>query len=167
MKLSVLSLTSSQQAEFEELSRNLGMESGYRWLSSSELPSTIPPTLRPKLSSALLMWERTSSDCTQIVCNGIRLEPKDNALDQEPFGVVVYSSGASTGGVFIHHGGWKGRTTPITSEVSQILASSSLGNYFPLGEVPSAGPGPLSDLSQTSHKDAFNAMIGQLVPRST
>lgn len=166
MRLSALSLTSSQQAEFEDLASGLGTASGYRWLSSTELPTAVPESLRRKLTSALLMWERTSSGMTQIVCNGVRFDQKAHALDQEPFGVVVHTSGASTGGVFIHHGDWAGRSLPVTSEVREVLESTSLGNYFPLGEVPSSSSGPLSDLSQTSHEGAFRAVINHLVPRS-
>ena len=166
MKASMHSLTSTEQAEFEALSRGLGIDAGYKWLSPAEYPTAIPASLREKFPSALLMWERTSSGCTQIVCNGIRLDAKANALDQEPFGVVVYSSGVSTGGVFIHHGSWDNRTVQITSEVTQTLESTGLGNYFPLGEVPSQSSGPLSDMSRTSHEGAFNAVISQLLPKS-
>jgi hypothetical protein len=114
------------------------------------------------MTSALLMWERTSSGSIYLVCNGIRHDVKDNALDQEPFGIVVHSSGASPSGIFIHHGDWRRRTTPITPAVSQVLDSTSLGNYFPLGETPSGSSGPLADLSDTSHEGAFKTMLQKL-----
>ena len=159
MELSTYSISSTQRAEFEELAQKCKLESGYKWLSSSEIPSAIPEPLRSKMPSALLMWERTSSGCVYLVCNGMRLDKKDNALDQEPFGIVVHSSGASTSGIFIHHGDWRNRTTPITPGVRLVLDSTSLGNYFPLGEVPSGSSGPLSDLSETSHEGAFRTML--------
>jgi len=166
MQFSIYSITSTQQAEFEELANKRKLESGYAWLSSSEIPSAIPASLRSKMTSTLLMWERTSSGCMYLVCNGIRLDEKDNALDQEPFGVVVHSSGASPTGIFIHHGDWRNRTIPITPEVKQVLESTSLGNYFPLREVPSGPSGPLSDLSKTSHEGAFRTTVQKLT-RST
>ncbi len=108
------------------------------------------------------MWERTSSGATFVVCNGIRLDGRAGALDQEPFGVAIYSSGASTGGVFVHHGSWQSRTTPITPEVQRVLSASSLANYFPLGEVPSKSSGALADLRHTSHEHAFRATVSKL-----
>lgn len=101
-----------------------------------------------------------------LVCNGIRRDDNDNALDQELFGIVVHSSGASHRGIFIHHGNWCDRTTRITREVLRVLDSTSLGNYFPLGGAPAASSGPLSDLTQTSHEGAFRTVLQQLA-RST
>jgi hypothetical protein len=109
------------------------------------------------------MWERTSSSSIFLIFNGIRLDQKDNALDQEPFGIVINSTGASTYGIFIHHGDWPNRTTPITSEVQKILESTSLGNYFPLNEVPQSSSGSLTDLQNTSHERAFNKTIDRLL----
>jgi hypothetical protein len=167
MKITNHSLTSTQQTEFEDLAQRLRTESGYKWLSSDDLPTAIPRSLRDKIPSALLMWDRTATGGTFIVCNGIRLDDKDDALDQHPFGLAILSSGASTAGIFIDHGNWSGRTIPITPDVRQVLESTSLGRYFPLGEVPQASSGPLSDLSGTSHEGAFRAVIRNLLSGST
>jgi hypothetical protein len=161
-----VSLASFHQSEIEELARSLGTNAGYCWLTPERYLSVIPERLKGKLPSALMMWERTDSGCTAIVCNGIRLDRRANALDQEPFGVVVYSSGASTGGVFVHHGAWANRTVAITPEVQSVLDSTTLGKYFPIGEVPSDSSGPLSDLKGTSHQGAFNTMMAQLFQKS-
>jgi hypothetical protein len=166
MKISTYSISSSQGAEFEELSKKCKLEAGYKWLSSTEIPSAIPDSLRSKMQSALLMWERTTSGSIYLVCNGIRLDKPFNELDQEPFGIVVNSSGASTYGLFIHHGNWNNRTIPITPEVRQVLDSTSLGNYFPLGEVSSNSSGALSELRRTSHEGAFKAVL-QILTSST
>ena len=162
MEFSTHSISSTQRAEFEEIANERELESGYKWLSSSEIPSAIPVSLRSKMTSALLMWQRTSSGAVYLVCNGIRRDDKDNALDQEPFGIAVHSSGASPSGIFIHHGDWHDRTTPITLEVVQVIDSTSLGNYFPLGGVPAGSSGPLSDLEETSHEGAFRTVLKQL-----
>jgi hypothetical protein len=168
MKFRSLSLTSTQQQEFETLAADPPYPAGYRWLDPDKVPTVVPGSLRRKFTSALLMWERTSSGATYVVCNGVRLDPKANALDQEPFGVAVHSSGASTAGIFAHHGSWMSRTVPITSDVQAVLESTSLGNYFPLGEVPSnSSQGPLVDLKNTSHEGAFQSVISRLVSRST
>ena len=115
------------------------------------------------MPSALLMWERNSSSSVFLVFNGMRLDKKDNAIDQEPFGIVINSTGANTYGIFVHHGDWPNRTIPITSEVQKILESTSLGNYFPLTEVPQSSSGPLTELKNTSHEGAFKKTINELL----
>ena len=114
MKVTTLSLSSSQLEEFEQIAKQYTSTSGFKWLSSSEIPTAIPKSLRNKLKSAMLMWERTSSSSVFLVFNNMRFDQKDNSLDQQPFGIVVNSSGASTYGIFIDHGNWQNRTTPIT-----------------------------------------------------
>ncbi len=163
MKFSTFSISSSQVEEFEQIAKKCNSSSGYKWFSSSQIPSAIPESLRNKLPSAMLMWERRSSSSVFLVFNNIRLDHKDNALDQEPFGIVVNALGASTYGIFIHHGDWLNRTTPITPEVQKILESTSLGNYFPLYEVPQSSSGSLTDLKNTSHEWAFKKMINKLL----
>jgi hypothetical protein len=167
MKFSVHSLTSTQQTEFESLARSFPSTGGYRWLATADMPSAIPASLRAKMRAALAIAEKTSSGCTILVCNGIRVDRKSSALDQEPFGVAVYSSGASTAGIFIHHGAWKNRTIPITPEIRLSLESTALAGYYPLGGAPSKSSGPLSDLSHTPHEGAFKAAMQQLLSRSS
>ncbi len=162
-KISVVSISSSQQDELEQLTHSFSTPNGYRWLSPGSYPSVIPGGLQDKLTAALLMWERTSSGCTVIVCNGLRVDQQANALDQEPFGVAVRASGASTSGIFAHHGTWQDRTIPITAEIRSILESTSLGKHFPLGEAPPNSSGALSDLSDTSHAGAFDAVVHEIL----
>ena len=163
MNFSTRSLSSTQRAEFEQLARGLHTTAGYRWITRDHLPTVVPPDLRRKMPRALLMWERRASGDTYLVCNGLRVDPKADAVDHEPFGLVVHSSGASTGGVFIHHGGWRGRTTPLTPELSAALESTGLTDYFPLAGAPSASSGPLSDLHRTPHAGAFTATLARLI----
>ena len=167
MKFSTRSITSTQCLEFEQLAGSLHTTAGYRWLSRDSIPSAVPWTLRRKMPKALLMWERTSSGDTYLVCNGLRVDPKTNAIDQEPFGLVVRQSGASTGGMFIHHGAWRGRTTTLTPRLRAALESTSFGEFFPLAGVPSASSGPLSSLSHTPHSGAFSATVARLIQPST
>lgn len=163
MKFTTFSLNSSQLDEFEQIAKQYNSTGGFKWLSSSEIPKAIPKPLRDKLKSALLMWERTNSSSVFLVFNNIRFDQKDNSFDQHPFGIVVNSSGANTYGIFIDHGNWQNRTTPITPEVISILESSSLGNYFPLCEkISQNSSGSLTDIKNTSHGSAFQEMISEL-----
>lgn len=162
-----MNISTTQQAEFENLAANFKIKAGYKWLQPNAMPSAIPDSLRNKMTSALLMWEQTSSGAIYIICNGVRIDNKDNALDQEPFGIVVHSSGSASWGLFLHHGNWKNRTIKITSEITQILESTSLDKYFPLGEVPVSSSGPLNDLKNTSHAGAFRTVIKNIISSST
>lgn len=166
MNISTYSVSSDHRRELERIAQDCSLESGYKWLSSTEMPSVIPQALKEKMPSAILMWERTSVGSIYLVCNGIRIDEKDSALDQEPFGIIVHSSGGSTFGIFIHHGDWNNRSVPITGEVRKILQSTSLSRRFPLGEIPSKSSGPLSDLKETSHEKAFRRVI-QVLEHST
>jgi hypothetical protein len=164
---SPLSITAEQQAEFEALVDSFHRPAGFRWLDPSNIPSAVPESLRAKFVSGLLIWEQNSSGCTYIVCNGVRLDGRANALDQEPFALAVRPSGASTAVMFCHHGDWTNRTIEIAQETRAVLESTSLGNYFPLGEVPAMSSGPLSALAGTSHEGAFKRSLWGLRRGST
>ncbi len=113
------------------------------------------------------MWEQSTSGTIYLVLNGVRLDAKDNALDEEPFGIAVSSTGADTSGVFIHHGDWQGRTIPLSTTHSGLLASTSLGQYFPLSRVPNSSSGPITALAKTSHEGAFNRMMKHFLGSTT
>lgn len=166
MKTSVLSLTSTQKSEFEGIANNFPYGAGYIRLTQDKLPSAIPESLRNKMPLAILMFEKTTDGRTYIVCNGIRYDEKTNALDQEPFGVAVYSTGSSPEGVFIHHGTWRRRSIPITQDIKGVLTSTGLGDYFPLTDIPTVSSGQLSELRKTSQEGAFNIMMNEITSRS-
>jgi hypothetical protein len=163
MKFSSVPISSSEREEFEHIARDVGSESGYVRLSTGEIPSAIPLSLRSKLTGAMMMWEQSTDGSVYLIFNGVRLDAKDNTLDQEPFGVAVNSSGADSSGVFIHHGDWEGRTVELSTASSNLLESTSLGQYFPLVHFPDASSGPLSDLAKTSHEGAFNRMMAHFL----
>ena len=156
-------ISSSERDEFERIARDIGAQSGYVRLSTGDLPAAIPLSLRSKLTGAMMMWEQSIGGSVYLVFNGVRLDEKDNALDQEPFGIAVNSSGADTSGVFIHHGDWEGRTVQLSTADSDLLQSTALGEYFPLGDIPQGSNGSLSDLAKTSHEGAFNRMMAHFL----
>jgi len=146
----------------EELPYGSGFIKTYR----DHLPTVVPESLKQKIEVAMVMYDKTTAGNTFLVCNGVRFDEKASALDQEPFGVAVYSSGSSPNGYFIHHGEWTGRSVNITSEVGDILTSTGLVKYFPLADIPSQTSGPLSELRETSHEAAFKIMLSEIVSRS-
>ncbi len=165
MKFCIEPLTSTDLIEVEELAKDFWGtdEGGYRRVSKNEIPNIIPETLRKKLYGAMIMGQQTTDGKVCLVVNCIRPDWNDNAIDQNPFGIIVYTSGASTQGVYIQHGNWHERSIPLTAELKRIITSTSLGDYYPLKNEPHNSSGPLSDLSRTSHEGAFNTIINYLV----
>lgn len=150
-------LTTDQQAEFEEIMP----ESGWRVIPGSELPSVFPYDFQSKLDSALVIVEPTDTGGTYLVTNAVRLDFKDKALDQEPFGLIVSDTGAGSIGVFIHHGTWSGRTEHPPEEFWEEATSSGIGNYF-LAVPPSGSMlGSLDELPK-GHRGAFDAVVESL-----
>ena len=75
-------------------------------------------------------------------------------LDHEPFAVSVLSSGASTGGMFVHHGDWEGRSVAPPAGFWDKVQESGIGDYFLANPLSNSTGGALADLP-TGHKNAF------------
>lgn len=103
-KYSWLTLTTTQCKEIE--SEN--MKSGWKRLSQENLPSVLPSEFRNKIDSAVMIAAPTSTGGTYLVYNNLRVDQKASALDQDPFALIVHSTGPSPNGVLIHHGKWGG-----------------------------------------------------------
>ena len=155
---SFVSLTPSQQEEVEQLSQT----PGWRALSKAELPSFFPEDLRERLDSAVVVTSSTmASDRTYVVCNGIRPDPRSREIDHEPFVVSVLSSGASTGGMFVHHGDWDGRTESAPTGFWEVVQESGVGDYFLPSPPSGRSSGTLAELS-SDHRAAFYRAVGLL-----
>ncbi len=96
-----------------------------------------------------------------LVFNALRVDPKAGAIDQEPFGVAVLPSGASTGGMFLHHGNWEGRTAPPPQGFWEVVIASGVGNYFYSNPPSGLTIGPL-ELLPHGHAEAFAAVVSRL-----
>lgn len=106
-KQSWFTFTSTQVKEIE----SEGMKSGWRILPQERLPSVLPSEFRNKIDSAVMVAAPTSTGGTYLVYNNLRVDQKSRAIDQDPFALIVHSTGPSPNGVLIHHGEWEGRTT--------------------------------------------------------
>jgi hypothetical protein len=156
-KVSYVTLTPDQRRELEELAR----KPGWRILPQERLPSVFSPAMRQKLDSALLVASGTGDGSTYLVCNAFRVDVKAQAIDQEPFAVIVTTSGSSATGAFVHHGNWPGRTQSPPAGFWDYVTASGVGNYFfaapPTGQIV----GELQDLSAGQRK-AFDAVIRRI-----
>jgi hypothetical protein len=156
-KESYVRLTSKQQKELAQLA---GTE-GWRLLSRDALPSVFPSSFRDKLTGAVLMVSRTVSGTTTVVCNAARVDASAQAIDQEPFAVVVYPVGVSSGGMFLHHGDWPGRTASAPPAFWQQVQASGVSTYFLSRPPYGATSGPLATLP-TGERAGFEAVVLRL-----
>ena len=139
---SPLPLSPDQRAELESYAA--ASSSGWYLTSQDSLPKAFAQSLRDKVDSALLIVSGTSSATTYLVFDALRVDKKAGLIDQEPFAVAVTGSGASSGGVFVHHGSWVSRSFAPPDGFWQIVQSSGVGNYFLAN--PGKTSGSLEDL---------------------
>jgi hypothetical protein len=147
-------LTPEQQAELEAFMP----ARGWRIVASRELPSVFPASFRSRIDSALVIATPTSTGGTYLITNALRVDFKDRALDQEPFGLIVHSSGADSSGVFLHHGAWSGRTVYPPASFWLEVSSSGVGDYFLAAPPSGQREGTLEELP-SSHRAAFATII--------
>lgn len=128
---------------------------GYHVLGSSDLLGFLPAGLQPKVQSAVLIVLPTSSGGTYALVNNLRVDRRAWEIDQEPVGAIIDSTGARAEALFLHHGGWAGRTLQPSTNFWDHVDASGIGAYFPLPNQPSSTSGPLRDLLGTGHLEAF------------
>lgn len=146
--------TSEQQAEFGRLAQT----PGWRIVSQSELPKVFPEVFRAEIDSALIIAAPTPTGGTYLVMSAVRVDLKAQALDQEPFGLIVHSTGAGSSGTFLHHGSWEGRTTQAPPQFWDEVSRSGIGDYFFAKPLSGLREGKLEQLSQ-GYRNAFEAVI--------
>lgn len=113
-KHSWLSLSTTQREWFEEWGRR---GEGFHILMSTDLTPILPSGLHRMINSAVLMVEPTSSGGTYVLVNNNRVDKPAWAIDQEPFGAIIDSTGARSVGLFLHHGNWAGRSSTSDSRL--------------------------------------------------
>jgi hypothetical protein len=84
--------------------------------------------------------------------NALRVD--DQEIDQQPFGVIVSSSGASSSGVWLDHGNWLGRTFEPPPEFWDPVDGRAIGSYYYSSPPSGKREGSLDQLSG-GHADAF------------
>jgi hypothetical protein len=159
-----LSLSSSHRDECERVSRASG--SGWWRVSKSDIPSFVPSGMRAKLDGGLWVVSGSSSGVTYMMFGAERVDLPADSLDIQPFGMAVYSSGASGGMALIHHGGWISRSAALPTDFGSIASSCSSGSYFFSRPPEGKTSGTLDELSP-GHKVAFDRILAALTPPST
>ena len=106
MSLSWIALSTAQQDELLQYQ----MAPGWRLLQQSSLPSCYSTGLLPKLDSGLLISSPISTGGVILVINNYRVDFKTRLIDQQPFAVIVYTTGVGSMGCFANHGDWRNRS---------------------------------------------------------
>jgi hypothetical protein len=86
------------------------------------------------------------------------------AVDVEPFGVIVHSTGPGPSGVFIHHGTWEDRTQYAAAAFWEEVLQSGVGQYFLANAPANRSAGPLTELPK-GHGGAFEAIVREIRAR--
>ncbi len=143
----------------------------YRVYSGKEVDlifaGILPADLYSQFTSVFVSASSTDNGKVYYMANGNRIDYKDRAIDQMPFGFAFIGDSISGSGILIQHGDWINRTThPPISFWRHITASGST-KYYPLSEMPAKKEGPLSDLKIDSQNEAFGKLIYKLRESST
>ncbi len=152
--VSRIDLTPEQRVE---LSPYFGTE-GWWLITQAELPGFVPPSLRPKIDSALVITAPTSTGGTYYVLSTLRLDRKERAFDNDPFGAILHITGPSTEGFLVHHGDWPGRTEAIPPGLWDELTRDGIGDYFFAIAPPGKRQGSLEEL-MVPHSGAFRETV--------
>jgi hypothetical protein len=156
-KSSWLNITPTQRSELAPIKAP-----GWQLVPGRDLPSLFSPSLRAKIDSAVLIAAQTSTGGTYLAYSANRVDGED--IDVQPFGLIYHSTGPGQYGVFIHHGNWKERTTPVPAGFTEYVSRSGIGGYFMTRPPDGLLSGALDQLPP-GHPGAFQAVINQLRAR--
>jgi hypothetical protein len=134
----------------------------YRILPSSVLAGVLPNELINQYANVFIMASGTSSGNVYYMANGNRLDQKDGAIDQMPFGFGFVGNDPIASGTLIQHGNWDERSTYPPKEFWLQVESSGFSNYFPSTEMPAKPSGKITDLKIASQEYAFRTIVNAL-----
>ncbi len=157
-KVNWVRLNAAQQDGLTSLAKS----PGWRIVPTSELAPVLPPRLVPKLDAVMVVAEPTSTGGVFLMLNALRVDGEE--LDQQPFGVIVSSTGASSSGVWVDHGSWKGRTVDLPNDFFEVVDESSIGSYYYANPPSGVREGSLVQLSG-GHPEAFAKVTALLRAR--
>lgn len=166
MDFHYLPIEDEVQEKIEELGRG---GDGYRVVEGgSELTQYgVPEGIARKTGSAVVVTKSIGSETTLVVVNNNRLDPKQGEIDQHPWAVLIRTTGADTEGVLGDHGDWNDRTVAWeggqpSSDFTTVFGSTDMGKYIPDRTMPRDTSGPLREIENTGHYEAFNCMLDQI-----
>lgn len=141
--------------------QTFGHAPGWRLIPGHEAPSFLPQKLRVRTVELLSVAVPTSTGGIAVMFNLRRPDLKPREIDQQPFLVVVDSTGCRTAGVFIDHGDWEGRSSSFQLPQSFVgeVTSSGIANYFRSQPPQASTRGPIGTLPP-GDRAAFERITG-------
>lgn len=134
----------------------------YRVYPGTVLTGLLPEALISQYNSVFITASGTPSGNIYYMANGNRIDNRDNAIDQMPFGMGFVGDGPIPSGCLIQHGGWDDRTTYPPQEFWELVMVSGTGSFYPLSEMPIANAGKVTDLRINSQHAAFGKLVDVL-----
>jgi len=133
----------------------------YRIVDPYDLPPAIPDTLKAKCSHAVLVASgEVGTSTVWCMANLNRLDKKDNAIDQMPFGFVIQNEKCFPSGCLIDHGDWDVRTISLPGEVNTVTSSiidDIVNNQLPAPE------GTIGTFNEDNpHIKAFSVVVSEM-----
>lgn len=119
----------------------------------------LPAALYNKFDSVFIAGSSTDNGKVYYMLNGNRIDNKDLAIDQMPFGMAYIGNSVAGSACLIQHGNWINRTIHPPESFWEYLINSGTANYYPLTEMPTSPEGKLADLRIASQNQAFNNLI--------
>ncbi|MFC1572811.1 hypothetical protein ACFL6M_04350 [Candidatus Eisenbacteria bacterium] len=131
----------------------------YRVIQAADVPPLIPSALVGKGHSFLIMASGTQDGTAYYMVNTNRLDHKDRAIDQEPFGLAFVGDDPVASGCFIHHGTWEGRTRKVPQSFLDAIAASGIETQYAVTSIPSTSAGKIEELEIASQQSAFQELV--------
>jgi hypothetical protein len=160
VKFSWVSIDDESRSEWEKLCP-IGE---YRVIQAEDVPPIVPAPLVEKGHSFLVMASGSPTGTAIYMVNTNRLDTKDRAIDQEPFGLAFVGNNPVYSGCFIHHGTWEGRTRSVPKGFIDGISSSTLDESYCVTSIPNEPAGKIEDLSVDSQQKAFQHLLDKLTP---
>lgn len=125
--------------------------------------SPIPSGLTQKCDSIFCAASgNAAGDTVYYMANLNRVDAKDNAIDQQPFGFVVNSESSFPSGCLVHHGNWTDRTTHPPMDFWDAISQSGVGVCYQTSQLPPVSSGRLEDIQIDSQTEAFSTLVQRL-----
>ncbi|MBI1850307.1 MAG: hypothetical protein HYR85_08185 [Planctomycetes bacterium] len=114
----------------------------------------IPLNLLVK-SNRIVVMNSGVLDRSTIIASPLRVDFKDQALDQQPLIMVFDQVARTETACFVQHGDWQGRTYRPGPQFFQAVQSSGLTARYPLPVVPVSTSGRLSALATSQQSNVW------------
>jgi hypothetical protein len=83
----------------------------YKVIQATVLSGVLPDALINQYNSVFVMGSATPHGSVYYMANGNRVDDRDGAIDQMPFGLAFVGNDPVPSGCLIQHGNWMNRTT--------------------------------------------------------